>query len=90
MKTTKTLVLAGLSALSLGVGSAIAQESAGGYIAGPLDQSPLSRTVRAQPAVVHTSDTDAVTIAHVPQYGASDRTTLNSWPVLQGGDGSGG
>jgi hypothetical protein len=84
MNTTRTLLLAGFAALSLGVGSAMAQESAGGYIAGPYDQQTTG-TVRTP--VMHYGPQATVT-DQAPQYGSADRAPVSNWPVMQGGDGS--
>ena len=83
MTTTKSLMLAALAALSLGVGSAMAQESAGGVGFGPYETSQLNKILAQQAAAAK---------AHVPQYGSSDTTKTTYWPtpVLQGGDGNGG
>jgi hypothetical protein len=90
MKTTRTLMLATVAALSLGAGVAMAQESGGGYIAGPNEQRELlaqSRDYGAQVARAMGAPTSTTT-----QYGSSDRpsTSVSNWPALQGGDGSGG
>jgi hypothetical protein len=85
MNTTKTFILAGLTALSLGVGTAMAQESAGGYIAGPFEQRELLAASRALATRAPLPNADVA-----PQYGSADRTNLSTWPALQGGDGSGG
>jgi hypothetical protein len=92
MSTTKTLMLTALTVLSLGAGAAMAQESAGGYIAGPFEQRELLNSGRAATsgAAIH-ADTQAAPASQVaPQYGSSDRVNLDSWPVLEGGDGAGG
>jgi hypothetical protein len=82
MTNTKTLLLAGFAALSMGVGTAMAQESAGGYIAGPFDQ----QNTRSVPAF--RSGSEAQTLSQTPQYGGADHTVTSSWPVLEGGDGN--
>jgi hypothetical protein len=84
MTNTKSLILAAAAALSVGLGTvAMAQESAGGYIAGPFEQQRLLNLGR------HSLAAPAVNAA--PQFGAADRTsTISSWPVLEGGDGAGG
>jgi hypothetical protein len=87
MTTTKTLVLAALTALSLGAGTAMAQESGGGYIAGPSEQRSLLAQSQAYGTQVKAA---LATHANAPQYGSSDRTSVTTWPALQGGDGSGG
>ena len=83
MTTTKSLMIAALAALSLGVGTAMAQESAGGAGFGPYETSQLNKILAQQPAAV---------TAHAPQYGSSDVAQSTYWPtpVLQGGDGNGG
>jgi hypothetical protein len=85
---TKTLMLAAAAALSLGIGTAMAQESAGGYAASPSEDRQLLQQSEAYGAQVK-----AALAAHAnqPQYGSSDSTSQQTnWPVLQGGDGSGG
>jgi hypothetical protein len=82
MTNTKTLMLAAVAALSLGVGTAMAQESAGGYIAGPFEQREL--LIKSHHAAT------APTVTAEPQYGSSDRAGTTTWPVLQGADGNGG
>jgi hypothetical protein len=83
-------MLAGLAALSLGVGTAMAQESAGGANASYENQQLLAmeRAAASQVATGHV----APTFNFAPQYGSSDRTNVSNWPVpvLTGGDGSGG
>jgi len=94
MKTTKILALAALAALSLGVGTAMAQESAGGYIASPFEQRELLAQSHAYGDRVTAALAAPSAAANAaPQYGSSDSTsttTTTAWPVLQGGDGSGG
>jgi hypothetical protein len=63
MKTTKTLALAALAALSLGVGSAMAQDGAGGSF--PEYWSQRQNTVPA----VQSGSSDADTIGHGPTAG---------------------
>jgi hypothetical protein len=87
MNTSKTFMLAAATALSFGMGTAMAQESAGGYIAGPMEQRELLAQSEAYGAQVKSA---LAAQAHQPQYGSSDRTNESSWPVLEGGDGSGG
>jgi hypothetical protein len=87
MTTTKTLMLAALTALSLGAGTATAQESGGGYIAGPSEQRSLLAQSQVHRAQVKSA---LATHADATQYGSSDRTSVTDWPALQGGDGSGG
>jgi hypothetical protein len=86
MTTSKLLMLAALAALSLGVGTAMAQESAGGVNAGPYETAQLNRML-AQQAVDARA---ATTSTRAPQFGSSDRINTSNWAVLQGGDGSGG
>jgi hypothetical protein len=82
MTNTKSLMLAAVAALSLGVGTAMAQESAGGYIAGPFEQREL---------LIKSHHTAAAPITNgESQYGSSDRASATTWPVLQGADGNGG
>jgi hypothetical protein len=84
MKTTKTLMLAALTALSLGVGTAMAQESAGGVGDGPWETHELNVLLAGQRAA-------AAANAHAPQYGSSDRATTANPPApdLEGADGGG-
>jgi hypothetical protein len=81
MKTTKSLMLAALAALSLGVGTAMAQESSGAP--GPYETAQLNQMLAAQHAAALAASN------HAPQYGSSERPVFPV-PTLQGGDGSGG
>jgi hypothetical protein len=76
--TTKSLMLAVLSALSLGFGSAMAQESAGSV--GPYETMQLNDIMTRW-----ATGTDA----RAPQYGSPDVTitTSSQTPGLQGGGG---
>jgi hypothetical protein len=76
-------MLAALAALSLGVGTAMAQESAGGVNAGPYETAQLTKMLAAQHAAALAASN------HTPQYGSADRPVYPV-PTLQGGDGSGG
>ena len=78
MTTTKSLMLAALAALSLGVGIAMAEESAGGAV--PYETMQLSEIMTEWAA-----DTDA----RASQYGSPDVTiTADSQTSgLQGGGG---
>jgi hypothetical protein len=84
MTNTKSFMLAAVATLSLGLGTAaMAQESAGGYIAGPFEQQRLLNTSRHSLAAPGANP--------APQFGSSDRVSpISSWPALQGGDGAGG
>jgi hypothetical protein len=87
-------MLAAMTALSLGVGTAMAQESAG-IVAGPYETAQLKQMLIAQAAAGNPSAMAAVGSTRstsVPQYGSSDTANKLSFPVpvLQGGDGSGG
>jgi hypothetical protein len=80
MTNTKSLLLAAVAALSLGVGTAMAQDSA--FFTEQAQQWPHSQVapITVQPAA-----------NAAPQPGSSDRAvTTSSWPVLEGGDGAGG
>lgn len=80
MNTTKTLMLATITALSLGLGSAMAQESAG-----PLFNDP------APSAVTVPTISRAVAMTSQPQAGASDVDHARSQipqQVLIGADGN--
>jgi hypothetical protein len=92
MRTTKALMLAAVTALSLGVGAAMAQESqeSAGARPGPYEAMELKQMLARQAAAGNRS---AEAAAHrEPQYGSSDSANKTVWPVpvLQGGDGSGG
>jgi curli biogenesis system outer membrane secretion channel CsgG len=87
MKTSKTLMLAAVAAMAVGIGAAMAQESSGGYIAGPMEQRELLAQSQAYGARVKSA---LAAQANQPQYGSSDRTNESIWPALQGGDGNGG
>jgi hypothetical protein len=88
MNTTKTLMLAAVTALALGVGNAMAQESAGGVGFGPYETEQLNKLLARQAANSH----NVAASSHAPQYGSSDLTNATRWPtpVPQGGDGNGG
>jgi len=60
MKTTKTLALAALAALSLGVGTALAQDGGGGFFR---DDSSQQRQTMA-PAVSQSGSSDIETTGH--------------------------
>jgi hypothetical protein len=84
MKTMKPLILAALTALSLGVGTAMAQESGGS--AGPYETAQLKKMLAPQAATA-TARTDAAPTS-VPRYGSSDRADVNNWWGLAGRDGN--
>ena len=84
MTTTKSLVIAALAALSLGVGTAMAQESAGGVGFGPYETDQLNK-IMAQWAPSKTHDNFGVR-RQAPQAGSSDVTYWPTQQVLQGGD----
>jgi hypothetical protein len=92
MTATKSLMLAVVTALSLGVSVAMAQESAGGVNAGPCETAQLNKMLAQQAAAGNPSAVAALDWTHEPQYGSSDSANKNTWPVPlpQGGDGSGG
>jgi hypothetical protein len=87
MTSTKTLVLAAVTALSLGVGTAMAQESAGGVNGGP-NETALFNKALARQARPSAAPTDAAP-PNVPQYGSSDRSNVSMWWGLAGRDGGG-
>jgi hypothetical protein len=94
MRNIKTLTLAALAALSLGFGTAMAQESAG-IVGGPYETAQLKQVLIQQAAAGNPSAMAAVGSTRstsVPQFGSSDAANKLSFPVpvLQGGDGSGG
>ena len=90
MKTTKTLMLAAVAAMSIGIGAAMAQESAGGVDAMPYETMQLN--LANQAAANAANSQAAYNAAHAPQYGSSDATTARIVPVptLLGADGNGG
>jgi hypothetical protein len=82
MNTKKILILATLAAISVGMGSAMAQESAGGVNAMPYETQELTKLNQVLMS-------KAATTRHEPQFGSSDYSTVTNSPVLQGSDGSG-
>jgi len=60
MKTTKTLALAALAALSLGVGTALAQDGGGGFF--PDYQS--QQILKTAPALIQSGSSDIETTGH--------------------------
>jgi hypothetical protein len=84
MTNTKGLMLAAATALSLGIGTAMAQESAGGVNAGPNETALLNKALARQ-APPSAAPTGAAS-ANVPQYGSSDRSNVNMWWGLAGRD----
>jgi hypothetical protein len=83
MNTTKTLILAGFAAMSVGMGAAVAQESAGGVNAGPYETQQLAKLTQILAAKA------AATPHRELQFGSSDFRAMGNSPVLQGGDGNG-
>ncbi len=85
MTNFKSLMLAAAAALSLGVGSAMAQESAGGVNAGPFETRQLERALGAGQQVVP--------MTAQPQAGSSDveqyRAPVFPQQTLIGADGNG-
>jgi hypothetical protein len=81
MTNTKTLMLAAAAALSLGVGTAMAQD-------GPDSSFPLEQ----QHQLTTPAGQQAVPMSSQPQAGSSDveRAPAYPAPTLIGGDGSGG
>lgn len=87
MQTTKTLALAALAALSLGIGTALAEgETPGGVGVGPWETQQLNRILAQQAG----HSRNAAVITQTPQYGASDAMSRIPYPVLEGGEGNGG
>jgi hypothetical protein len=82
MNTTKTLLLAAFTAISVGMGAAMAQETPGGVGFGPYETEQLAKLTRAFEA-------KAAAQRQQPQYGSSDVRAMTIAPVLQGGDGGG-
>ena len=91
MNTAKTLILATLATLSLGIGAAMAQEASGGYIAGPREV----REMAANAAAFHTAAAQSATrqaavpaasVSDLPiQYGSSEPASVNEMNLLGGG-----
>jgi hypothetical protein len=85
MTNFKSLMLAAVAALSLGVGSAMAQESAGGVNAGPFETLELHNALGA--------NRYASPLTAQPQAGSSDvdqyRTPVLPQQSLIGADGNG-
>ena len=81
MNSTKTLMLAAAAVLSIGVGGAMAQESAGGFIADNPNAIPAA-----------TATYRHVSMNAQPQAGSSDveQAPLVQQPALYGGAGNGG
>jgi hypothetical protein len=80
MTNTKSLMLAAVAALSLGLGTAAMAQDSAFFL--EQDQQLHGRTA---PLTVQPSVNGA------PQSGSADRSdAISSWPVLQGGDGAGG
>jgi hypothetical protein len=84
MNSTKTLILAAFAVMSVGMGAAMAQESAGGVNAGPYETQQLAKLTQILVAKA------AATPHRALQYGSSDFSNIGNSPVLQGGDGTGG
>jgi hypothetical protein len=85
MTNFKSLMLAAAAALSLGVGNAMAQESAGGVNAGPWETMELNNALRAHQY--------AAPLSAQPQAGSSDVDQYRAPVPLQqnliGADGNG-
>ena len=85
MTNLKSLMLATVAALSVGVGSAMAQESAGGVNAGPFETLQLERALGA--------GSHLAPLMAQPQAGSSDveqyRTPVYPQQTLIGADGNG-
>ena len=85
MTNLKTLTLAAVTALSLGLGTAMAQESAGGVGFGPWETQQLQKTLSG----MH----QAAPLTSQPQAGSSDvgqfRTPVYPQQTLVGQDGNG-
>lgn len=78
---TKKLILAAVAAMSVGMGSAMAQESAGGVNAMPYQTQELAKLNQVLMS-------KAATTRHEPQFGSSDyNKTAPLTQVLQGSDG---
>jgi energy-converting hydrogenase Eha subunit F len=85
MTNIKSLMLAAVTALSLGVGTAMAQESAGDR-PGPYETMELKQMLAQQAAAAKARTAQASTAE--PQYGSSDRiATPDLMPTLEGGGG---
>jgi hypothetical protein len=81
MNTKKTLILAAFAAMSVGMGAAMAQESAGG--AGSYEAQELAKLNSVLMSKVATPP------HHESQAGSSDYGTVNNSADLLGGDGNG-
>jgi hypothetical protein len=85
MTNFKTLTLAAVTALSLGLGTAMAQESAGGVGFGPYETLQLQKALSG----MH----QAAPLTSQPQAGSSDadqiRTPVSPQQTLFGQDGNG-
>jgi hypothetical protein len=80
MTNTKTFILAALTALSLGAGTAMAQDSA--------FFTEQARQMRTSPAFGQAVPMTAHAANTAPQYGSSDRPTYDfTLPELDGGGG---
>jgi len=84
MTHAKTLMLAAVTAWSVSVGTAMAQESAGGVNAGPNETALLNKALTRQTPPSAAPNGTAGTNA--PQYGSSDRSNVNMWWGLAGRD----
>jgi hypothetical protein len=86
MKTMKPLMLAALTALSLGVGTAMAQEIGGS--AGPYETAQLKKMLAQQAAAATATARADAAPTGAPRYGSSDRADVNNWWGLAGRDGN--
>jgi len=82
MNTTKTLMLAALTALSLGVGTAMAQSEVpssaeGAYFSGQRQAAPKTVNTRSGQVQSGTSDVDNER-SHVPAFNGDYGTLANS------------
>jgi len=86
MKTTKTLALAALAALSLGVGTALAQDGGGGSFPDYQSQRVLQqRTVTPAPIPSGSSDVEPAWQLHGPGHNLTAPEILNNHLYGAGG-----
>jgi hypothetical protein len=79
METKKALTLAALTALALGFGNAMAQESPSGFTPGSAELDPVAaaRAYAAEAAAQAAANSNHQ--AGTPQYGSSDRPVRDVW-----------
>jgi N-methylhydantoinase B/oxoprolinase/acetone carboxylase alpha subunit len=88
MRTTKTIMLAAVAALSLGAGAAMAQESPGGVGFGPYETSQLNKIMAQQEAKAEAAKARTAELNQMlAQYESrtNSRAAAASIPVPQSG-----